>query len=96
MANGIAQITRPQLGKLIQDLVESPEALGEDMPSHDEFVLAVAQVVADFCGGKPELVVVGNDVGVLIHPDDSLPSESDNVWTRAAKKSRASVSEVGP
>lgn len=96
MANGIAQVTRPQLGKLIQDLLESPEALGEDMPAHDDFVLALAEVVADFCGGKPELVVVGNDVSVRIHPDDALPSESDNVWTRAAVRSRASVSEVGP
>lgn len=84
MANGIAQLNRAQLGQMVKDLVESPETLGEDMPSHDEFVLAVAQVVADFCGGKPELVVVGNDVQVRVLPDDSLPSETENAWTSAA------------
>ncbi|XAI97211.1 hypothetical protein [Dolichospermum phage Dfl-JY45] len=96
MANGIAQLNRTQLGQLVKDLVESPESLGEDMPSHDDFVLAVAQVVADFCGGRPELVVVGNDIQVRVLANDSLPSQADNAWTQASRVSAAESSEVAP
>lgn len=96
MANGIAQLNRTQLGQLVKDLVESPESLGEDMPSHDDFVLAAAQVIGDFCGGKPELVVGRNDVCVRIHPDDSLPSQADNVWTHASRRFAADSCEMTP
>jgi hypothetical protein len=96
MPNGIAQLNRSQMAMLLKDLVESPEALGEDMPSHDDLVLALAQVVADHCGGKPELVIVGNDIEVRVQADDALPSVTENVWTAAAKAPRASTGELSP
>lgn len=87
------QIASSELAMLVTQLLMDPDAIGQDI-DRGHFSTAIAQVVADFCGGHAygashndehntanmDGVTVLSPFFVSVHPNDSLPSLEDNVW----------------
>jgi hypothetical protein len=87
------QITSNELAEIVTGLLIKPDLFGElDSPEkHDEFIEAIGQVVANFCGGdiggvSPADVPENqwpNDVMtsyLSVWPNDSLPSLEGCIW----------------
>lgn len=88
------QILPSELAEIVSGLLVNPTAMGEldSIQSYHSFMLSIAQVVADHCGGEanwvngPEHASAGTSLlldapTVSISPNDSLPDFYRNVWS---------------
>lgn len=88
------QIFPNELAEIVTGLLIKPELMGEldSRESHQAFMLDIAQVVADHCGGrlngitngdiaKPYLSEIECSPCIHVEPDERLPSPECNVWS---------------
>jgi hypothetical protein len=78
-----------ELAGIITALLKNPDDLGEmfDMERHRRFAEALAQVVADECGGD---ISLSPDGKLTVTPNDSSP-EGGGVWSMAGEARQAVV-----
>lgn len=79
------QILPNELAEIVVGLLVAPELLGEldDQKKHHRFMLAIGEVVAEYCGGSANWVnsgAQGEDM-LSVSPNDYLPSFHCNVWS---------------
>ncbi|MDG1580902.1 hypothetical protein [Pseudomonas sp. GOM6] len=78
------QIKPEELSEIVTNLLTSPEKVGEleESSTYASFMTAIAEAVADHCGGEILQPAAEFDgvwyVGV--HRTDSLPEGCDGVW----------------
>jgi len=75
-------ISTPELAEIVTGLLVAPGATGEleEMDAHQAFVVEIARVVSEFCGG--DIAGFRNDEGpglVAVQWNDSLP-DNGGVW----------------
>jgi len=80
-------ITSEELSEIVSQLLVEPNTVGEleQGDAHYRFVQSIAQVVAEFCGGRVSQVIGEEDelpTTVSIAPSSSLPSATHNVWAQ--------------
>lgn len=76
------KILPKELAEIVTGLLVKPELLGEldTTEKHQQFIQAVGQVVADFCGGDIAGVTNDSVPALRVSPNDNLPSITENVW----------------
>jgi hypothetical protein len=77
-------ITSQELGNLVQQILNNPESLGEDMSgeAYSRFMTDMAKVVCDHFGGEvhnPAYMHDGMYYMIGIHSNDCLPA-GGGVW----------------
>lgn len=89
----MAKLLSPkELAELVSGLLIQPELFGEldDRHNYHDFILAIGNVVAQFCGGEPIAVEYHPPLAnhepsytpmLVVNPNDSLPSLHGSVWS---------------
>lgn len=87
------QIKPSELAEIVTGLLVRPDILGEidDSDTHERFIEAIGEVVADFCGGTVNGVNPSDSGTPLtdhvftpylsVYPNDSLPCLEQCVWS---------------
>ena len=88
------QIKTNELAEIVTGLLVRPDLMGEldESATHERFIEAIGQVVADFCGGEINGVAPANQPAGMapdyintpylsVYPSESLPSLEKCVWS---------------